>query len=1517
VRVVFVATGKEREARVDTECWRDRNEGDIAILRLPDGLPEAVEVLPLGTSLGTPGHPFQTLGFRDGNERLGDGHILGLVSVGNGQQALQLRSQEVTQGYSGSPVWDEQTRRVVGMVSDIAGPDEHGRHRETAFATPSESLRAACTSLAMPEPADVPEPDRRGAGRPTLSVNWLKAFHGQQADVAGEKYRPDLHVDLPISKDLAALGLSQSTMDEFELLKQQLQKAIKHSGSPEIPDLEIEQTWQAIAEAANVAASLLEASDPFSSALERFEQLESALSHLLPLVRSLESACFRRRDAGDEGDESHAGERDASERLNEIIHRCQALRRPATVLLEWLQESSTRAAVRRLYFLIGPAGSGKTHLLLDSAESALSENRPAVVLHGSQFSGELWASICDQLGLPPLGKDALLGAMDSAASGLSGQRFVIMIDALNETPIEGYWERHLPVLRAVLAHWPNLALAVSCRDTYVELVDPSRERDKFVVETHPGFAGREIEATHKYFSHYGLEAPRIPLLTPEFSVPLFLRLYCESLADAGGTDVAVGHEGRIKIFERYLDTKVERVTRKAFTSAGSSLELHQNWRRTRAALDALLDRMASAESEWIRLDDAEAAVATIIGGNRGQALAIIGAFENEGVLSQEPSYLRREGDGIVIRVLFQAFSDFLLLRRRLDKSPDPLDDESFTIWLRDSAGWGILEAATVVFPERYDIELPDFLGLDESHLSRHPDDSEEAWQRRNRVQHVFQSLVKMLPYRSADAVTERSVQFLNVALQSDHVFVDLYDLLYTIAPQPNNRLNASGMYHHLARQTMPRRDASFGFAVYHSLSEDGSAVSRLARWAAEGPYPDYPLEVIELSATALSWLLSSANRRMRDWVTKALVQLLHGHLAAMKSLLDRFWSVNDPYVVQRVMLVTYGCLMRGGREDTEGARDLVQSVIRKFTEEPLRMDELLLDAGKGIIEWGIAHDLVAAEVRTEFVRPHGFPTLGHPLTEKRIEVKYETSYKAPRDASYSTIFNSVLGYGDFGRYVVDSKLYRFTGLLRGAPLPPEPPSEWHVDKRAARRFEKSLTPDQAQCLNDFVENTEDPDISILLDPGDQSAPVKLTTEQVRLLRAVWVPPAAAKDVSFPTDRARRWLFLRTISLGWRPELFGEEDYYLSRRDDGRSEHKAERWGKKYQWIAYHELMARLADNYQTRPDYGEERAKWDPHLRLDNLRDLDPSLPPVDYRDFAAKNDKAVSWKSSPLVLPGRVAHPIAFSSYHGDIDRFISERQAEPLAHVVALRTDANGQEWIALHSYEGMKELIGEKREWGLTQTVWLHSWFVSEDKAERQAAELLRVLEKSWEFAPPSHERGAYWGELSWMKRPESWMTADWRTIGRDNATQIPIIDTCEDYVWEGNGLDCSMEESAFAYVPSQFLMDRGSLSGTDNGPGWREGCGREVLVNTRGPHDEYPQSHPFWARRDWTQAFLRRENLALVVATWFERLSHLLVQTDQDKREIVLSAAILTAGGRFLPVGAPSRSPWRIESRTQDD
>src|SRR5260370_41486467 len=114
---------------------------------------------------------------------------------------------------------------------------------------------------------------------------------------------------------------------------------------------------------------------------------------------------------------------------------------------------------------------------------------------------------------------------------------------------------------------------------------------------------------------------------------------------------------------------------------------------------------------------------------------------------------------------------------------------------------------------------------------------------------------------------------------------EFFEVLFLHAPQPGHRLNGEGLHQRLSRMSMPKRDQWFGINTYHDLLEEGSAAARLARWAADGPYPSYDPSVVELATIPLVWLLSSPNRFPRDWTTKALVQLLRRHSDLLLSLL--------------------------------------------------------------------------------------------------------------------------------------------------------------------------------------------------------------------------------------------------------------------------------------------------------------------------------------------------------------------------------------------------------------------------------------------------------------------------------------------------------------------------------------------------------------------------------------------------------------------------------------------------------
>ena len=81
-----------------------------------------------------------------------------------------------------------------------------------------------------------------------------------------------------------------------------------------------------------------------------------------------------------------------------------------------------------------------------------------------------------------------------------------------------------------------------------------------------------------------------------------------------------------------------------------------------------------------------------------------------------------------------------------------------------------------------------------------------------------------------------------------------------------------------------------------------------------------------------------------------------------------------------------------------------------------------------------------------------------------------------------------------------------------------------------------------------------------------------------------------------------------LDLGWTVERFGQFDFNINRYSNyGREAKKPERMGKKYQWIAYHEFLARISDNFEFKVDpWSDKPGKFEGPWQL-FVRDIDPS----------------------------------------------------------------------------------------------------------------------------------------------------------------------------------------------------------------------------------------------------------------------------------------------------------------------
>ncbi|MFI1702500.1 trypsin-like peptidase domain-containing protein [Streptomyces bobili] len=126
---------------------------DVAIVRL-SAPPPGTSPLPLARADGCRGHRVRSFGFPGQavpGGHYGEGHAGEILSPHSGSEALlQVAcANDLTQGFSGGPVWDDTVEAVIGMVTRITRPDPHLRGTSIAYATPAGRLRQLWPDLAV------------------------------------------------------------------------------------------------------------------------------------------------------------------------------------------------------------------------------------------------------------------------------------------------------------------------------------------------------------------------------------------------------------------------------------------------------------------------------------------------------------------------------------------------------------------------------------------------------------------------------------------------------------------------------------------------------------------------------------------------------------------------------------------------------------------------------------------------------------------------------------------------------------------------------------------------------------------------------------------------------------------------------------------------------------------------------------------------------------------------------------------------------------------------------------------------------------------------------------------------------------------------------------------------------------------------------------------------------------------------------------------------------------------------
>ncbi len=460
-----------------------------------------------------------------------------------------------------------------------------------------------------------------------------------------------------------------------------------------------------------------------------------------------------------------------------------------------------------------------------------------------------------------------------------------------------------------------------------------------------------------------------------------------------------------------------------------------------------------------------------------------------------------------------------------------------------------------------------------------------------------------------------------------------------MSTEPGNPFNASDLDRRLRRTALPERDSFWSVPIARLMESRGADCPArvLVEWSKQAADGAIDPNRAELAATTLSWFFSASHRELRDRATKSLSAMLAPRLSLAARLVGSFSTVDDPYVVERVLCAAYGAAMLAPRLDGLGA--LAEAALALLEPPRCPVHLLTRDYARGIVALARFRGYLPAPADARVAEPpYGSPWPLEAVSDNEMGSFTETTENGTfRDA----IVGSTNEFGDFGRYVIQPRTGSFAAGPNGPSGVPPTGSELLASWRA--EFKATASAPQASALGRLLcasrkawasgEVARKAAISASKDFEATLNTFELHDYWNRARRALlgFSSPGsrqATEMVPFSPTWASRWVCWRAHDLGWKPQLFREFE-----RNDvtrcGRMDHRVERIGKKYQWIALHELLARLADHVAFRENPWDNKASpYDGPWQL-AARDIDPSLVPAAAR--AAYTNTACWW-----AAPGR-----------------------------------------------------------------------------------------------------------------------------------------------------------------------------------------------------------------------------------------------------------------------------------------
>lgn len=1205
-------------------------------------------------------------------------------------------------------------------------------------------------------------------GKNEFSFEWLVDKCNESIIALDKRYTPELNFELEIAKMFNCLAFDEIFKKELRnSINSLLQAANKCLSS--FKDLIFRDDCSLIKESIDKIIVIFNHIRSSSIVVEELNVLTQTIKKLFEIINQIDdSLCLLEQN--ESGDYKIArGQYDYQKTL---IRR---FKNNYYLFTSRFNQVTLSLISKKVLFLNGEAGSGKSHLLADITKKRIDNNKPTLFFLGEFFTSEEnpWTQIFRNIiRLENISESDFLGSLDSLAESYSS-RLLIIIDAINEGKGIYFWNTYLMNFIDKISKYDHLALVISYRTSYQESLIPKsflkEYGNNFI--THKGFELKVDEAIKMFFDYYDIEYPSVPLLNPEFSNPLFLKLFCEGLNNKGRKKSPEGYSGISEILKFYIKEKNVKVSNIKYLDFDPSINLVQK------AIDLFIDELLNKDTLYLMYDEAQSLFAEKLG-HISNSNKILQHLISEGIFSKNIYHESTVGDVDIVRLTYQRFEDHLITSNIINGYLGKVDPkEWFTtegylhkLIIDENSlltNSGLIEALSIQIPEKVELELYELI----PQFIEHPT--------------IVSAFLDSLIWRKPESINERTIKYINHIQNLHWSYLEKFiDILFFVGSNPKHHYNADTLHNYLISYKLPDRDAWWIEISQENFIQKGS-IYRLIDWNLKTDYfQQLNRESKLLTCKLLIWLLASSNRRLRDTATKALIKSINSDFLLLVDVLESFSNIDDPYILERLYCVGYGCALR--TEKSHGLENLCNYIYSDiFDQDEVYPNILLRDYARGIIERGkylglkFKFNVNKTQPPYNSKLPNALPTNdeinSHFMIDyEKIDEDYLHSQNEILRSMSTGLGRGTAMYGDFGRYI------------------------FHYD---------------------------------LLEWNDV-------------------------DTNFLSN----WAIKHIFELGYDAKKHGTFDRMQSHNRD---EHEQERIGKKYQWIAYYEILARISDNKKFKREIDHHKGNkwvyegpWDPYIR-----NIDPSilLTHTKGERFTAKTN---NWWCDASKI-----------NWEGTLQEWISSKTNILDPQSLIMLKDNFNQRWFNLklstHWFEEEYVDVNGKKipQKGI---LYYFSSFLTSNKNLDLMKDLTSLPNQfnSFSFETRNQyeifEREYYWSK-AYNHFSTHYYSGDFERDFTLRGKKIKIIIPVENYILE-NEYDYSKTDTISFYVPSASLFSKMGMKFSDIDSQFVNQKG-ELLCYDPSVYDKSPQC--FIIKGNEFVNFLKEEGLSIIWIFWYKK------------------------------------------------